>query len=75
MIRLRSKDVNGALDDLNRAVSINPRVAEIYNGRAIARLQKGDSAGALADYVKAIELKPTFCFSGAGLLPLSGKGF
>ena len=45
MVRLQNKDVNGALDDLNKAVSINPRVAEIYNGRAIARLQKGDLEG------------------------------
>jgi len=35
------------------------KVAEIYNGRAIARLQKGDLNGALADYEKAIELKPS----------------
>lgn len=59
MIRLQSKDVDGALDDLNKAVSINAKVAEIYNGRAIARLQKGDLDGALADYEKAIELKPS----------------
>ena len=58
MIRLQNKDVDGALDDLNKAISINAKVAEIYNGRAIARLQKGDLDGALADYEKAIELKP-----------------
>jgi Flp pilus assembly protein TadD len=49
----------GALEELNKAVSINPRVAEIHNGRAIAPLQKGDLDGALADYEKAIELKPS----------------
>jgi tetratricopeptide (TPR) repeat protein len=68
MIRLQNKDIDGALDDLNKAVSINPKVAEIYNGRAIARLQKGDAEGALADYEKAIELKPSLpsAFLGRG---------
>jgi tetratricopeptide (TPR) repeat protein len=66
MMRLQSKDIDGAIDDLNKAVSINPKVAEIYNGRAIARLQKGDSDGALADYEKAIELKPSLPSALAG---------
>lgn len=69
MIRLQNKDIDGALDDLNKAVSINPKVAETYNGRAIARLQKGDSDGALADYEKAIELKPSLPSA------LSGRGY
>jgi tetratricopeptide (TPR) repeat protein len=69
MIRLQSKDIDGALDDLNKAVTINPRVAEIYNGRAIARLQKGNSDGALADYEKAIELKPSLPSA------LTGRGY
>lgn len=37
--------------------------------RAIARLQKGDSDGALADYEKAIELKPSLPSA------LSGRGY
>ena len=69
MMRLQSKDVDGALDDLNKAISINAKVAEIYNGRAIARLQKGDLDGALADYEKAIELKPSLTPS------LYGRGY
>ncbi|HET9711119.1 MAG TPA: tetratricopeptide repeat protein [Pyrinomonadaceae bacterium] len=77
MLRLQSKDVNGALDDLNKAVSINPRVAEIYNGRAIARLQKGDLDGALADYEKAIELKPSLpsAFLGRGYFRYQKEDF
>jgi Flp pilus assembly protein TadD len=77
MIRLQSKDANNGPDDLTRAVSINPRVGEIYAARAVARLQKGDSEGALADYEKAIELKTSLpsAFSGPGLLPLSGRRF
>ncbi len=77
MIRLQRKDVNGALDDLNKAVSINPRVAEIYNGRAIARLQKGDLDGAFADYEKAIELKPSLpsAFLGRGYFRYQRREF
>lgn len=77
MMRLQGKDIDGALDDLNKAVSINPKVAEIYNGRAIARLQKGDLDGALADYEKAIELKPSLpsAFLGRGYFRYQQKVF
>lgn len=77
MIRLQSKDVDGALDDLSKAIAINAKVAEIYNGRAIARLQKGDLEGALADYEKAIELKPSLPSSlfGRGYFPYQKKDF
>jgi tetratricopeptide (TPR) repeat protein len=77
MLRLQSKDIDGALDDLNKAVSINPRVAEIYNGRAIARLQKGDLDGSLADYEKAIELKPSLpsAFMGRGYFRYQKRDF
>jgi len=77
MIRLQSKDIDGALDDLNKAVAINPKVAEIYNGRAIARLQKGDSDGALADYEKALELKPALpsALTGRGYFRYHKKDF
>lgn len=77
MMRLQSKDIDGALDDLNKAVSINPKVAEIYNGRAIARLQKGDLDGSLADYEKAIELKPSLpsAYSGRGYFRYQKRDF
>ena len=77
MIRLQNKDIDGALDDLNKAISINPKVAQIYNGRAIARLQKGDLDGALADYEKAIELKPSLpsAFMGRGYFRYQKRDF
>ena len=77
MLRLQTKDLDGAVDDLNKAVSINPKVAEIYNGRAIARLQKGDLDGALADYEKAIEIKPSLpsAFVGRGYFRYQKKDF
>lgn len=77
MIRLRSKDANGALEDLTKAVSINPRVGEIYAARAVVRLQKGDSDGALADYEKAIELKPSLpsAFQGRGYFRYQQRDF
>jgi tetratricopeptide (TPR) repeat protein len=77
ILRLQSKDIGGALDDLNKAVTINPRVAEIYNGRAIARLQNGDLDGSLADYEKVIELKPSMpsAFLGRGYFRYQKKDF
>ncbi len=77
MIRLNGGDVNGALDDLNKAIAINPKTAEIYNGRAIAHLQKGNWDGALADYEKALELKPTLpsALQGRGYFRYQKKDF
>ena len=77
MMRLANKDMDGALDDLNKAVSINPKVGAIYNGRAIVRLQKGDLDGALADYEKAIELNPALpsSFLGRGYFRYQKRDF
>jgi tetratricopeptide (TPR) repeat protein len=76
-MRLQSKDIDGALDDLNKAVSLNPKEGEIYAARAVARLQKRDSDGALADYEKALELKPSLpsAFLGRGSFRFMKKDF
>jgi tetratricopeptide (TPR) repeat protein len=58
-IYLHKGEIDKALHDLDKAVSINPKVAEIYIARAVARLQKRELDGALADYEKSIELNPT----------------
>jgi Tfp pilus assembly protein PilF len=49
---------NGALDDMNRAVSINPKSALNYNFRSYIYLMKGDLNQARADYEKSLELNP-----------------
>lgn len=47
-----------ALADFNRSISINPKYAPPYGGRANILSAKGDLDKALADYDKAVELDP-----------------
>src|SRR4030095_679139 len=53
-----SGDLDGALADYDKALALEPRLADAYNNRANIKLQKGDLDGAIGDYSKAIELKP-----------------
>jgi tetratricopeptide (TPR) repeat protein len=51
----------GALNDYNRAIELNPRYANAYNYRGFLKEnQFKDVAGALADYNRAIELNPQY---------------
>jgi tetratricopeptide (TPR) repeat protein len=49
-----------ALDDLNRALSLDPKAAAAYFWRGQAREGTADAAGADADLSKAIELDPAY---------------
>ncbi|MCU0238424.1 MAG: tetratricopeptide repeat protein [Pyrinomonadaceae bacterium] len=47
-----------ALENFEKAISINPNHAESYHGRANVLSDKGENEKALADYNKANQLKP-----------------
>ncbi len=49
-----------ALEDLNRAITLDPNASEAYFWRAQARYAANDAEGAEADLSKAIELDPLF---------------
>lgn len=57
-IRQLKGDRDGALKDLNGAISLNPKHAMSYIGRGLIRAFQDDTTGAAADYEKAIELNP-----------------
>jgi tetratricopeptide (TPR) repeat protein len=61
-VRLISKDYQGAITSLTKAIELKPNDADIYNGRGIARYKLGDKQGASADYTQAINLNPNFAF-------------
>lgn len=47
-----------ALEDLNRAISINPRFAKAYMTRGIVLVAQGNKAAGLADFDKAVSIAP-----------------
>jgi tetratricopeptide (TPR) repeat protein len=52
-------DFRGALEDYDRAISLNPSFAVAYTSRGLLKHEKlNDVSGALADYDRAISLNP-----------------
>ena len=58
LARYRQGDVDGAIMDLDRAITINPGLAVAYLDRGTAHYTKGDKAGALADLDRALSINP-----------------
>jgi len=55
-------DIEGALEDYNKAIQLKPDFANAFNNRGAARRAKGDIESALEDYNEAIRLKPDLQF-------------
>ncbi len=51
------RDFDASIADLTRAEQLDPKL-RIFAARALAKHLKGDDAGAIADYGKAIDLEP-----------------
>src|SRR5262249_26248546 len=49
---------DGAISDYDRSIRLNPRYADAYCNRGVARRGKGDIKGAIADYDAAINIDP-----------------
>jgi tetratricopeptide (TPR) repeat protein len=58
--KFRSGNLDGAIEDYNQAIEINPGYASAYYNRGIAYEDLGDSGNALMDYTKAIEINPDY---------------
>jgi tetratricopeptide (TPR) repeat protein len=56
--RVRKMDLDGSIDDLNHALTLNPKRAESYNARSYNYLLKGQLINARSDYFKSLELDP-----------------
>ena len=57
-IKLSLEDFEGAINDLNKGIEINPSNAGIYVDRAMAKAMSRDLKGAIDDFSKAIEIDP-----------------
>lgn len=56
--RLKIKDFDGAVNDFNKAVELDPRNAKVFFNRGIALARKGDFQKAIKDFEKAANLDP-----------------
>lgn len=56
----RKGDIDRAIADYSKAITLNPRDADFYTNRGIAYSIKGNVDRAIADYGKAIALKPDY---------------
>jgi tetratricopeptide (TPR) repeat protein len=51
-------DLDGAIEDYQRALNLDPRDIESLYHRGLARQAKGDAEGALADFTQVLSLDP-----------------
>jgi tetratricopeptide (TPR) repeat protein len=58
--RKQKGDLDGALQDYDAALALNPNDFFAFNNRANVRRDKGDIAGAIADYTEAVRLEPAY---------------
>lgn len=56
--KIEAGDNNGAIQDYNKAIEINPKLDAAFRNRAAAKIELTDYQGAVLDYNKAIELNP-----------------
>ena len=56
-------DYRGAIQDFNKAIQLNPNLADVYNYRGLAKGLLDDLRGAIQDFNKAIQLNPNFALA------------
>ncbi|MDM3845745.1 MAG: tetratricopeptide repeat protein [Aphanizomenon gracile PMC638.10] len=69
-VRNELGDKQGAIDDYNLAIKINPNFAQAYNNRGVVRKDLGDKQGAIDDYNQAIKFNPNLAdaYNNRGLV-------
>ncbi|MEI6370115.1 MAG: tetratricopeptide repeat-containing serine protease family protein [Nostocales cyanobacterium ELA608] len=62
-VRNELGDKQGAIDDYNQAIKINPNYANAYYNRGNVRDDLGDKQGAIDDYNLAIKINPNYALA------------
>ena len=63
LAKIRAHDEGGAIDDLTRAIELDPRCVDAYRWRGHCFNLLGSYAEAIEDYDHAIELDPSYAWS------------
>lgn len=73
-IKLKERDIEGALADFTQAIAVDARCAPAYFGRGQIRANKGQMDAAILDYTKAVESDPKFAkaWFGRGMVKTYG---
>lgn len=58
LIKQSIGDVNGALEDFNEALVLNPKDITVYNNRGVLKKEQKDYIGSMSDYNRAQEINP-----------------
>ena len=56
--KANNQDYKGFIEDLNKAIALDPKYEVAYYNRGTAKMLLEDYNGAIADFSKAIEIKP-----------------
>lgn len=59
----RDHDTEGALQDFDNAISIEPDNCELYLNRGYIRQLSGDLSGALEDYNSSLRIRPNYAYA------------
>jgi regulator of sirC expression with transglutaminase-like and TPR domain len=57
--RFKTGDSEGAIADLTRAIELDPRNAEAWLNRGLAREKRNEIGGAIADFEQYVALSPS----------------
>jgi tetratricopeptide (TPR) repeat protein len=63
---LLKDDYERALEDLNRALELDPKIPEVWDNRARVWFCRGEFTRALADFDQGLRLDPRFAAALAG---------
>ncbi len=60
VVRSALGDKQGAIENYNQALKINPNLVQAYYNRGIVRAELGNKPGAIDDYNQAIKINPNY---------------